>query len=115
VEFEPENDFEQELRQAMERRPAPPRLKRKVMDQRSRRQTQRLWSRTILWQRLAAALVLAAVLAGGVTWRNYHDREARREGEAAREQVLTALRITSHALNQVNTQLAATHRRADTE
>jgi anti-sigma-K factor RskA len=112
VEFEPENDFERELRQAMERRPAPPRLKRKVMDQRSRRQTQRLWSRTILWQRLAAALVLAAVLAGGVTWRNY---ESRREGEAAREQVLTALRITSHALNQVNTQLAATHRRADTE
>lgn len=106
------DDFEQELRQAMERRPAPPRLKRKVMEQRSRRQTQRLWSRTILWQRLAAGLVLAALLAGGVTWRNY---ETRREGEAAREQVLTALRITSHALNTVNTQLAATHRRADTE
>ncbi len=106
------DDFEQELRQAMERRPAPPGLKRKLMDQRSRRQTQRLWSRTILWQRLAAGLVLAAVLAGGVTWRDY---EARREGEAARDQVLTALRITSHALNQVNTQLTTAHRRADTE
>jgi hypothetical protein len=112
VEFEPEDDFEQELRQAMERRPAPPRLKRTVMDQRNRRQTQRLWSRTILWQRLAAGLVFAAVLAGGVMWRNY---EARREGEAARKQVLTALRITSHALNQVNTQLTATHRHAETE
>ena len=30
--------------------------------------------------------------------------------EAARQQVLTALRITSHALNQMNMQLAA-HRR----
>lgn len=112
MEFEPEDDFEQELRQAMERRPAPPRLKSKVMDQRNRRQTQRLWSRTILGQRLAAALVLVAVLAGGVTWRNY---EARREGEAARQQVLTALRITSHALNTVNTQLTTGHRRADTK
>lgn len=115
MEFEPEDDFEQELRQAMERRPAPPSLKRKVMDQRSRRQTQRLWSRTILWQRLAAGLALAAALAGGVTWRNYHNYEVRREGEAAREQVLTALRITSHALNQVNTQLTTPHRRTETE
>jgi hypothetical protein len=112
VEFEPEDEFEQELRQAMERRPAPPSLKRKVMDQRSRRQTQRLWSRALLWQRLAAGLALAAISAGGVIWRNY---ESRREGEVAREQVMTALRITSHALNQVNTQLAATHRRADRE
>jgi hypothetical protein len=109
------DDFEQELRQAMERRPAPPRLKSKVMDQRSRRKTQRFWSRTLLWQRLAAGLVLAAVSAGGVTWRNYHNDETRREGEVAREQVMTALRITSHALNQVNTQLAATRRRADKE
>jgi hypothetical protein len=115
VEFEPEDDFEQELRQAMERRPAPPRLKRTVMDQRNRRQTQRLWSRTILWQRLAAGLVFAAVLAGGVMWRNYHNYETRREGEAARQQVLTALRITGHALNQVNAQLTTDRRRADTE
>jgi len=106
VEFEPNDDFELELRQAFERRPAPPGLKRKLMDQRSRRRTQRLNSHTILWQRLAAVIVLTAVLGGGIEWRN---REERRKGEAARQQVLTALRITSRALNQMNTQLAAHH------
>ena len=55
--------------------------------------------------------LLAAVLAGGVAWRTHEDRlEERARGEAARQQVLTALRITSHALNQMNMQLAA-HRR----
>jgi hypothetical protein len=44
-------------------------------------------------------------LGGAVEWR--HREEERRKGEAAREQVLTALRITSHALDQVNTRLAA--------
>lgn len=104
MEFEPVDDFEQELRQAMERRPAPPCLKRKLMEQRSRRRTQQLRSHRILWQRLAAGLALTAVLGGGVAWRDHEDR---RRGEAAREQVLTALRITGHALNQVNSQLAA--------
>jgi hypothetical protein len=46
-----------------------------------------------------------------VAWRTHEDRlEERARGEAARQQVLTALRITSHALNQMNMQLAA-HRR----
>jgi hypothetical protein len=33
-------------------------------------------------------------------------RQEERRGEAAREQVMTALRITGHALNQVQTRLA---------
>jgi hypothetical protein len=97
------DDFEQELKQAFERRPAPPGLKRKVMQQRSRQRTERLRIRWVAWERLAAGLVLAGVLGGAYTW---HDREERRKGEAAREQVMIALRITNHALNQVKTQLA---------
>ena len=97
------DDFEQELKQAFERRPAPPGLKRKVMQQRSRQRTERLRIRWVAWERLAAGLVLAGVLGGAFTW---HDREERRKGEAAREQVMIALRITNHALNQVKTQLA---------
>jgi hypothetical protein len=58
----------------------------------------------VVWQRLAACLALAAVVAGGFAWR---DREERRQGEAARQQVLIALRITGHALNHMNAQLAA--------
>jgi hypothetical protein len=104
-------DFERELQQAFEQRPAPPSLKRKLMEQRRWRRTQRMHSRTVLWQRLAASLVLAGVLGSGLAWRQ---ADQRRKGEAARQQVLTALRITSHALNEMNAQLAA-HDRANQE
>ncbi|HEY1159772.1 MAG TPA: hypothetical protein VGE83_04030 [Terracidiphilus sp.] len=101
-------DFEDELRQALERRPAPPGLKRRLME---KRRAQRTHRPVVLWQRLAASIVLAAVVGGGVVWRNV---EERRKGEAARQQVLTALRITSRALNQMNAKLAA-HGRAAQE
>ena len=93
-------EFEQELRQAFERRPAPTSLKRRLMESRRTRQPR---SHAFRWQRLAAAILLTAALGGGLVWRN---REEQRKGE-----VLTALRITNHALNQMNTQLAA-HGRA---
>jgi hypothetical protein len=103
VELDPIGDFERELKQAFERRPAPPSLKRKLMERRRNRRTERLRDLTVIWQRLAACLALAAVLGGGLAWR---DREEQRKGEVAREQVLTALRITSHALDEVKSQLA---------
>ena len=49
------------------------------------------------------------LLGGGLAWR--HAKEVRK-GEAARQQVLTALRITNHALNEMNARLAA-HGHAD--
>ena len=104
---EPIDEFERELRQALERRPAPPGLKRKVMAERGRLRTERIRSRTVIWQRLAASLALAAVVGGGFAWR---EREEERKGEEARRQVMIALRITGHALNQMKTQLAAHHR-----
>jgi uncharacterized protein involved in tolerance to divalent cations len=97
-------DFEQELREAFERRPAPPGLKRKIMVERSRQNTARISYRTALLQRLAACLVLSAALAGGYAWRNHQQQL---QGEEAHQQVLTALRITNHALDQMKTQLAA--------
>ena len=104
MELEPMDEFERELHQALERRPAPPGLKRKVMDARSRIRTQRVRNQTVIWQRLAACVVLAGVLCGGFAW---HEREEQRKGEAAKREVMTALRITGHALNQVKEQLAA--------
>ncbi len=101
------DEFERELHEALERRPAPPSLKRKLMERRHARNQQ---SHAVLWQRLAASLALAAVLGGAMAW-DGHIREERRKGEAAREQVLTALRIANHALNHMNQQLAA-HSRA---
>ncbi len=91
------DEFERELAQAFERRPAPPSLKRKLMERRRRQNTERLRFRAVMWQRLAASVLLAAALGGGFAWRN---REEQRKGEAARQQVMTALRITSHALDQ---------------
>ena len=99
--------FERELRQAMERRPAPPSLKRRILQQRATRRTQRVHSHTIWWQRLAASVLLAGVVAGGYSWRQV---EERRKGEEAAQQVLTALRITNHALNDMNRRLVARNR-----
>jgi hypothetical protein len=98
------NEFENKLQQAFVRRPAPPGLKRRILDQRNRLRTARFHSRVVLWQRLAACFVLAAALGVGLTWRHV---EEQRKGEAARDQVLTALRITNHALSEVKARLAA--------
>ena len=113
MEFEPMDDFDQELRrsrQGMLRRPAPPSLKRKILERRKRQNTQRVHARLVMWQRLAASVVLAAMAGGAYVW---HNAEERRKGEEAKRQVLTALRITSHALKQMNEQLAEHNRSAE--
>jgi hypothetical protein len=107
VEHEPIDEFERELQEAFERRPAPPGLKRKVMERRRWGRAQRTHSHAVLWQRLAASIVLAGLLGGALAWR--HADEVRR-GEDARRQVLTALRITNHALNEVNARLTTRSR-----
>jgi hypothetical protein len=99
--------FDRELHQAFERKPAPPGLKSRILAARTQRRNERLHYRMVVWQRLAAAVVLVAVLAGGVAWRQVHER---RKGEEARRQVFTALRITQRALNQINAQLNARSR-----
>jgi hypothetical protein len=96
------DDFERELKQALERRPAPPSLKRRLMQKRSSLAMQRMHSRVVWWERIAASIVLAGAIGGAVAW---HHTEEVRKGEAARDQVLTALRITNHALNEVNMRL----------
>jgi uncharacterized protein HemX len=111
------DEFEQELRQALERRPAPPGLKRRIMERRAARRVKPAWlgiARTGIWMKLAAMLVIVAILGGvGLEWRARRAEEQRR-GEAARQQVLTALRITSHALDKVQARLAE-HDRASHE
>jgi hypothetical protein len=108
VEIEPQVDrddeFEGELRQAFERRPAPPRLKRRVLEEARLRREAGSRRQIVFWQRFAAGTVLAAIVGGAAIW---HAQEVRRHGEAARQQVMTALRITGHALNEVNARLSA--------
>lgn len=104
--MEPEamDEIERELRQALERMPAPPGMKRRLMERREAQYAMRRRRRVVWWQRLAAAAALSGVLAGAWIWRN---AEQRREGEAARREVILALRITSRALTQMQSQLAA--------
>ncbi len=105
MEFDEMQKFERELREALQRRPAPPSLKRKVMERRGRQDAERRHSHTLIWQRLAASVLLAAVLGGLMEWQ-LQRAEERRKGEEARKQVLVALRITGHALDEVGAHLA---------
>ena len=100
------DEFERELEQAFEHRPAPPSLKRRLIERRAAEARRRAQAERpfFTWQRLAASLLLTAVLAGSVQWRI---AERRRREQAARHQVLTALRITGQALDRMNTRLAA--------
>jgi len=100
------DDFEKELQQALQLRPAPPSLKRRVMQRRGLLTVERRRHTWLVWQRVAAGLVLAAMLGGAAEWR-MRKVEEQRQGEEARRQVMVALRITGHALNEVNAQLTA--------
>lgn len=112
MEHEPLDDFELELKQALQRRPAPPSLKRRLLVQRAaRKRPQAPRGSFVLWQRLAASVVLVAALACGFTWRHHQDEQ--RKGEEAREQVFTALRVTSHALDHAQAQLTSHDRESE--
>jgi hypothetical protein len=95
-------EFERKLRFAMQHRAAPLGLKQRVLARtRERRQAQR--KQGWILQRLTASVVLLAMVGGVAALRQV---EERRKGEQAREQVLTALRITSKTLDRVNERLA---------
>lgn len=95
------DEFERDLRESLERQPAPASLKREVMEQRwQRRSRQR--TRMIWLERFAASLVVAAVAGSAVAG---HYAIERRKGEEAKQQVFTALRITNHAIQVMNRQL----------
>ena|SRR5579863_4306816 len=103
------DDFEKELKQALQRRPAPPSLKRRVLQRRGLLSMQRRHSHWLVWQRVAAGLLVAAMLGGAVEWR-MRKAEEQRQGEEARRQVMIALRVTGRALNEVNARLTARSR-----
>ena len=104
---EPIDDFERDLRSALARRPAPPAFKEAVL---RRRQSAVPVSPAFLWQRLAASVLLAVAVSSLLTWN--HIAQQRRHGEEAQRQLVLALRITHHALNDVQSRLAARNQNA---
>jgi len=85
-------NLEEQLRAALQRKEPPAGFRDRVVRAARERSP---------WRRVAAAAVLMAVL-GGTTVRYV---EQRREGERAKEQVLQALRITSHQLRDTREQI----------
>ncbi len=91
-------ELERKLRLALRHRKAPAGLKNRVLTLASERRRQR-HGRGWMLQRVAASILLAAMAGGFVAYRQV---EERRKGEAAREQVMTALRITNKTLSRVS-------------
>ncbi|MGP8175508.1 MAG: hypothetical protein ACLP7O_13305 [Terracidiphilus sp.] len=104
------DDFEQKLSRSFERWPAPPDLKRRLMQNRRRRKERPQWfalpSEVLVAVVLSLGVGVFVALSAGIA---SYRAEQQRKGEAARQQVLTALRITGRALNHMNQQLAAHH------
>jgi hypothetical protein len=93
------DEFEKELRDHLQARPAPAGFADGVMRRIEGRKPRRSWR--FLWQpawRWAAVAALVAMTVLGGLAREHQQRVA---GERAREQVLLALRITGTTLNQV--------------
>ena len=84
-------NLEQELKNALERKSPSPGFASRVMAR-----TQEEQRRTVRhpWRAVAAAFLMTAVLGGWAVREAAHQRQ----GEKAREEVLTALRITTEKL-----------------
>ena len=96
-------EFERALKQAMRRRDAPLGLKQRVMaGAGARRRVERERGRGWMLQRIAASALLAVLFGGFAAYKQF---EERKRGEEAREQVMTALRITNRALDRVGDKL----------
>ena len=103
------DEFEEKLVGWLAPYPAPPGLKRAIMQRRSGQRN--LKRRRMVWfERLAATVVLACAAGGALYWRHSADV---RKGEEAKQQVFTALRIANRALEQMNVQLEQQNRKAE--
>jgi hypothetical protein len=102
---EPMDDFERELREQLQVRPAPDGFAGRVMARVAARPVRRGWLGFGLpvWRWAVAALLVASMVLGGVE----RDRQQRLAGERARQQVLLALHITGSTLRDVQAKVSA--------
>jgi hypothetical protein len=100
-------NIEDQLREALNREPAPADFKRKVMQALpAKKRSPSLWWKRRLSLALAFALVLAAVIPALVM------EQRHRRGIAAREQLLTALRLTNTTLRHTKEMIHKNTRRS---
>ena len=93
-------DFEDQLRAALARKEAPSGFAERVAAQCARRKMRaRRLSR--YWKPWAAGCIAASLLAGVLEMKQLEDRRDRAKGQAARSQLLQALRITGTKLHHI--------------
>ena len=116
----PHDGMDEQLRDALRREEAPPGFAERVLAAAWQQQAMRpsvaywpAWIRRHIVPVYATALVLiVAVVMGAWEYRRYE--QERREGEAARQQVLLALRIASRKLQYAQTKVNAAGRQGNT-
>ena len=104
------DDFEQELKRAMARQEPPPWFEARILALAEQQSRPKLtwWQRPFGTQRMRWATSLAAVLlvTGGV-WQHERALQDRQAGEAAKERVKVALRITTEKLEKIQARVDA--------
>lgn len=104
------DDFEQQLKQAMARQEPPPWFEAKVLAavERQPQSRQSLWSRFRVQpgMRWATGFAAALLVTTGV-WQHEHAVQEREAGEAAKEKLKVALRITGQKLHSIQTRVDA--------
>ena len=100
------DEIEKALRAALQREPAPERfLDRVLLKANLRPGPETAWWQLPVVRWSIAGVVAVAGIAGGVS---EHERQERVRGEQARQQVLTALRMTGTELRAVRRQIVRT-------
>lgn len=89
-------DFEDQLRAALARQPAPAGFAERVAARAGRRSRSRNF-----WKPWAAGCLAASLLAGACGLKQFEDRRTRQRGQAARAQLIQALEITSGKLSSI--------------
>ena len=92
-------DFEQHIKNSLARKEPPPWLEAKILAAAERESPRRPWfQRGLRW---ASALAAMAVLITGIAWQREREIQERIAGEAAKERLKLALKITSEKLQKI--------------
>ena len=98
-------DFEDQLRRALERKDPSADFTARVMARATQSKRPLAW---LNWQSWAAAAIAAALCLGSVGLELEHRRRAQLEGEAARQQLIQAMHITSAKLQLIRKRVQGT-------
>lgn len=112
--MEPNEELESSLRQALERKDAPEWFADGVMARvrsegmNPRRNWLAGWVGSGGWMRWAAAVATVAIVFGGVRWEQ--ERRQRLQGEAAKAQLMMALKMTGEKLRMAQVRVQSLER-----